>query len=413
MPSQRPTRSRAQVYRRRRLVVGTGLALVVALLVYLPLTLLAPVAKASAQTIPSTAGPQAAAAPDFPGYGVGAIGAIGWDGVLAESGDGQPHAMASITKIVTAMVVLEKHPLGADEDGPSVTMSATDAGYYSYYQRQNGAVKPVKAGDVYTERELLQLALIESAANYAQTIAVWAYGSEDAYLAAAKDWLASKGLNSTTVADTIGLDPNSRSTASDLVQLGKLALAQPALAQIVDTKKADIHGVGEVENTNYLLGHDGVDGIKTGTLDGYGANLLFSASWKIGGHAVRVVGVVLGAPDHRTLKGDLVNLLQSTHDGFHSVDVSAEGTAFASYRTVWGQKTQAVAAAKKSLLVWSDTPVAVAVTADPTGVAVKGADVGKATFTAGPNTVTVPLELSKGVTDPGAWWRLTNPGSLG
>ncbi|NYG99951.1 D-alanyl-D-alanine carboxypeptidase [Schumannella luteola] len=413
MPNPTAPRSRAQVYRRRRITVGVILALVVALLVYLPLTLLAPLSKASAQTISSPAAPQATAAPVFPGYGVGAIGAIGWDGVLAQSGDGQPHAMASITKIITALVVLEKHPLAADEDGPSVTMTAKDVGYYSRYQAMNGSVKPVRAGAIYTERQLLELTLIESAANYAQTTAVWAYGSEEAYLAAAKDWLVAHKLTSTTVADTIGLDPGSASTATDLVELGKIALTQPALAQIVDTKKMDIPGVGEVENTNYLLGHDGVDGIKTGTLDGYGANLLFSATWKIGGHPVRIVGVVVGAPDHRTLKGDLVNLLTTTRAGFHSVDVAAEGTAFATYQTVWGQKSQAVAAKKESLLVWSDTPIAVKVTAAETGVALKGAKLGTAVFSAGPNTVEVPLALSKKITDPGPWWRLSNPGSLG
>jgi D-alanyl-D-alanine carboxypeptidase (penicillin-binding protein 5/6) len=234
----------------------------------------------------------------------------------------------------------------------------------------------------------------------------------DAYLEAARAWVAAHSLPSVIITDATGLDPGNVATASDLVELGRLALTDPVVRTIVGTTSVALHDVGVLENTNKLLGLSGVVGIKTGTLDDFGANLLFAADYLIGSSSVTVVGVVLGGVDHPTIDAAITGLLATVQAGFHELDVSDVGEDFGSYATAWGQSAEAEAGAEAVLLTWSDTPVTVEVETEPVRIAEAGETVGSATFTAGVRTVTVPLVLSVAITDPGPGWRLTHPGEL-
>jgi serine-type D-Ala-D-Ala carboxypeptidase (penicillin-binding protein 5/6) len=404
--------SRRQIYRRRRIVVFGGLILALGALFYLPMTLLAPLSEADAVVPAHSVLPGEPVAPAWPGYGASAIGAVGFPGVLGVSGSDQALPMASITKLITAMTVLEAMPLGIDEAGPSLTMTAEDVALFAAYKKVDGKVVDVRIGEVYTQRELLDLTLIESANNYSSSLARWAFGSEEAFVAKAREWVAAHSLASVTVVDSTGLGEGNRATASDVVELGRIALADPLIATIVGTASLTIHDVGLIENTNELLGLNGVTGIKTGTLDPFGANLLFSAVYPIGSSSVTVIGVVLGGTDHDTLNAAITQLLATVQAGFHEVDVSDVGDPFASYTTAWGQTADAAADAEGILLTWADTPIIAEVSADPVRIEEAGADVGEVVFTSGPNSVTVPLVLSTAITDPGPGWRLTHPGEL-
>jgi serine-type D-Ala-D-Ala carboxypeptidase (penicillin-binding protein 5/6) len=408
------SRARARMYRRRRVTVFGGGGVILVALVYLAMTLFAPVPAASAVLAKSVSLTQTAGAPVFPGYGASAIGAVGWDGTLGTGGSSAPQPMASITKIVTALVVLEKKPLTGSEQGPTLTLSALDVSYVQRYKSQLGKVIPMIAGQRFSEREMLEVALIESANNYATSLAVWAFGSEQAYVTAAKAWTAAHGLTGTNIDDTCGMSDKSASTATDLVKLGEMALQNPVIAEIVNTKKMTIDGLGEIDNTNKLLGKAGIDGIKTGTLYTYGSNLLFSSDWRIGGRTVTLVGAVLGGADGKSVNADVRTLVSSTKKGFHAVTLAEKGASFASWSTSWGQKANAVATEAKTVVVWGDTPITAAVVTDKVGVAALGTRVGSVTYTIGSGTkVTVPLGLSKAIADPGPWWRLTNPGGFG
>ncbi len=404
--------SRRQIYRRRRIVVFGGLILALGVLFYLPMTLLAPLSEADPVVPAVEVLPGEAAAPAWPGYGASAIGAVGFPGVLAVSGSDQALPMASITKLITVMTVLQAMPLAVDETGPSVTMTAADVALFDAYKKVDGKVIPVKVGEVYTQRELLDLTLIESANNYSSTLVTWVFGSEEAFVAKAREWVAAHALPTVTIVDSTGLGEGNRATATDLIELGRIALADPEVSQIVGTGSLTIHDVGLIENTNELLGTNGVTGIKTGTLDPFGANLLFSAVYPIGSSSVTVIGVVLGGTDHATLDVAIAGLLASVEVGFHEVDVSDVGEPFASYTTAWGQTAEAAAGAEGLLLTWADTPITVEVSADPVRIEEAGESVGEVVFSSGPHSVTVPLVLSSALTDPGPGWRLTHPGEL-
>jgi D-alanyl-D-alanine carboxypeptidase (penicillin-binding protein 5/6) len=320
--------------------------------------------------------------------------------------------MASITKVITALVVLEFHPLAVGESGPVATMTSADAALYGSYLAQNGTVANVRAGMTFTERQLLELTLVKSANNYAMSLVLWAFGSQDAYLAAVDPWLVAHGLTGIVVLEPTGINPANVAPADQLVELGRIALDNPVIADIVNHKTADIPQVGVVPNTNELLGISGVDGIKTGTLDDFGANLLFSADYLIGETTITVIGVVLGGPNHEVIDSDILTLLGTVVGNFTEVEVAADAEPFATYQAAWGDTTQAVAADRTTLLTWAGTAITTDVKTDEVRTGAAGDDVGVVTFTSGPTSVSVELLLAADLDDPGPWWRLTNPGAL-
>jgi len=401
--------SRRQVYRRRRILVFGGVFALLAGIAYLPLTLFAPVEDIGAEVTTPTIAAAAPAQLTMPTAAASAIAAVGGDGVLAQAGSTDALPMASITKIVTALTVLDAHPLAADEAGPTVTMTAADVALYRRLDSLGASVAPVKAGVVYTERELLEIMLIDSAGNYAGTIGNWAFGSEAGMVSAARTWLDAHGLTGVQYIEPGGRDHGNTATAADLLRLGELVLADPALAQIVAIPSIEIHDVGVVENSNKLLGDNGVDGIKTGTLNDFGANLLFSVDLTVGSESIPLVGVVLGAATHAELNAAVRALIVQVQAGYHEVPLIAQGDRIGDYTTPWDTTASAVASESASIVVWGDTPITAVADVDPIRLAEKGSAAGSITFTAGNRTVEVPLVLSTAVEDPGPWWRLGHP----
>src|SRR5690606_20750854 len=125
------------------------------------------------------------------------------------------------------------------------------------------------------------------------------------------------------------------------------------VSSIVRMPSAILPYVGAIENTNELLGIDGIDGIKTGTLDEAGACLLFSASITVGEHPVDVIGVILGGPDHPALNVAVRSLLASAIAGFREVTLVTAGETYYRYTTAWGQSALAVATDDAHTLVWA------------------------------------------------------------
>lgn len=398
--------TRLQIFRRRRLALFGVIVAVLMVCIYLPFTLLAPLGIAHEEPTSAVVKTAAAATPVWPGFGASAFGAVGYDGLLETSGSTSPLPIASISKIVTALVVLEAKPLAVGEEGPTVTFSQANHDLYAFYLAQQGTVKPMPVGASMTQHQVLQVALIASANNYATTLATWAFGSVDAYAAATRTWLASHGLSHTTLVEPTGINPANASTASDLVALGKLALANPIVAAIVDTPTITLPIVGTIVDTNKLLGKEGVIGIKTGTLTD--STLLFASRFTLSGKSVTIVGAVLGA-GRTTLYPAVSAILASVKAGFHSVVLAKKGEAFGTYTNRWTRPTRAVATEDANIVVWGDTPVTTSVALSDLRTGTRGAPTGMVKFVAGKTVVVVRLALDRTVSDPGALWRLTNP----
>lgn len=144
---------------------------------------------------------------------------------IAVSGGDEARPIASITKLVTAMVVLDAHPIGAGEDGPTMSFGNADVAIYEDYYVRGAALAPVSRGATMSLRDVLRTVLIPSASNYATSMARWAFGSDAAFVRAADSWLEEHGLAHTRIVDATGLDPRNTSTPGDLLELARLAIA--------------------------------------------------------------------------------------------------------------------------------------------------------------------------------------------
>lgn len=344
----------------------------------------------------------------WPGQGQAAIGST-TNGVLAtQNSVDTPVPMASITKLVTALTVLEVKPLAAGESGPTITLTAADAARYNEYVAQNGSVAPAAAGQQLTQHQMLDAMLVASANNYADTLALWAYGTPETYLAAANTWLTKQRLTNTTVADMTGFSPNSKSTASDLIKLGEIALKQSVISEIVSQKSVTIPGVGTLQNTNILLGSDGIHGIKTGTTDEAGSCLLFSAAHKVGTEDTTIIGVVLGAPNHATLFAQVRSLLASAKPNFQAVTFVKAGQPVGAYTAPWGATANAVAEDTTIEILWADAKVSQKASLQSIQPGDSGT-VGALTTSAKDKTYTTDISLDEPLDGPTWYWRLAHP----
>jgi len=227
------------------------------------------------------------------------VGPLGGENTTVE------RPLASVAKLVTALVVLKQHPLSIGESGPSITVTPAEVAAYKADAAEHQSVVAVAAGERLSELQALEAMLIPSANNVARILARWSAGSVPAFVADMNAEAAALGLHHTHLVGPSGLNPGSIGTAPDMVRLGEAVLANPLLAQIVQMPQVTLPVAGTVYNYDYALGHDGIIGIKTGSTTGAGGNFVFAARRLIAGRSVTVVGAVLGATGAQPLTSAL------------------------------------------------------------------------------------------------------------
>lgn len=206
----------------------------------------------------------------WPSTGQAAV-AIPSLGYTAQSGPEHAVPVASMTKVMTAYVVLEDHPLATGKNGPSITVTASDAADYTTDLDTTQASVALAAGEVFTERQALEGLLVHSANDLAFTLAQWDAGSVPAFVAKMNETAARLGMTDTHFADASGYTPQSVSTPADLLKVAAAAMALPAFAEAVSMPVVTLpQPSGEVSTYTPLLtgGTDGVPGV-VGVKSGY------------------------------------------------------------------------------------------------------------------------------------------------
>lgn len=412
---------RARKRRRNRRLAGIISATVVIAIIgtYVSLTLTAPVGAAADSVDRPQITVPAATTIALPQTGEAAVSVSGADdylgssadGIFASSGGNGALPMASISKLITALVVLNAKPLGASGSGPTLTFDKADHDLYDKYFLLNATIAAMPTGSTMTEHDAIETMLVVSACNYAEAVADWAFGSNAGFLSATRRWLAAHGLTGTTLVEPTGIDARNVSTPSDLIAIGKLAMADPAIAAIVAKTSLDVPALAGMPNTNDLLGTDGVDGIKTGTLGG--SDLLFSAQVTVGTPApLTVIGVVLGGQDRGTVDDSVRSMITSLTSGFHTEQLATKGEPVGTYTTPWGSKAKVVLAKDASVLTWSNTPITSTLKTSTLKTGANGEKVGSIVWVAGKTTVAVPIVLDGRIHGPSTWWRLSHPFEL-
>lgn len=351
----------------------------------------------------------------WPPLGQAAIGIAGTS-IIETHGPQTPVPIASAAKVVSALTILREKPLQLGETGPIITLTADDVARYNAYVAQNGSVVPVAAGAHITQYQALQAMLIPSSNNLADSLAIWAFGSLEAYVAAANVYVAEFALKNTHIStDASGLDPGTTSTAEDLVKLGKLAMRHPVVAQIVGQATVDSFPVASIiKNTNSLLGTNNIIGIKTGTSDQAGSVFMGAARTTVNNTPVTIVTALVGASNRPEALAHSKVLLDSAQINFKPVTVVKAGTTVGRYTLPWDKRIVIPAVTTKDLTVttWNGDPVATTTSLKPLPAHTEAGQV-VGSITTQPSAITdrqsVAIQLKTTVSPPSAWWRLTHP----
>ncbi|WP_146796452.1 D-alanyl-D-alanine carboxypeptidase family protein [Agrococcus baldri] len=338
----------------------------------------------------------------------------GMDGTQQRWGDEDAVPMASLTKLVTVLTVLEEHPIEGSDRGAEITLGRADINALGAAIADAAPTVQVFDGMRVSQRDLIEWSIVDSAGNAMWSLANWAFGSIDGYLAAANDWAERHGLADTVVDDPSGLSLESRSTAADMTELALLAVADPIVLQSMGMERVAVPG-GSAANTNPILGDGFIDGGKTGTLRVWGRNLLVTAERDIEGEPRRTVAVILGVVTQDAMNAAMLALVDSLWDDFGTVTLLPEGTPVAEYRAPWGGSVQAATAAELQTDAFGQhlpAPAFQPAEAAGAGIAV-GAPRGEiGTVSAlgidGEQTQ-VPVRTDGMLAGPDVGWRLTHP----
>ncbi|WP_231513775.1 D-alanyl-D-alanine carboxypeptidase family protein [Microbispora rosea] len=252
-------------------------------------------------------------------------------GDLGSKGEREPVPIASVTKVMTAYVILGEHPLKGAAAGPGIEVDRQAAEESSSREESSA---PVREGQRFTERQMLELMLIPSGNNIARLLARWDAGSQEAFVVKMNRAAARLGMTHTTYTGASGIEPTTVSTAVDQLRLARRVMKDPVFRSIVAKPEVTIPGVpGVIVNTNTLLGRSGVIGLKTGSTTPAGGALMWAAEAAAAGRTWLILGVVLhqdaGSPPATGLRTALDRsrtLIDAVRESLDSL-VAAQGTS--------------------------------------------------------------------------------------
>lgn len=221
--------------------------------------------------------------------------------------------MASTTKIMTAIVVIENTDLNN-----IVEISSKAAG-------TGGSRLKIKKGDKITVKDLLYGLMLRSGNDAAVALAEYIGGNIEGFAILMNKKAKEIGLKNTNFVTPHGLDEELHyTTPYELAILADYALKNETFANIVNTKSCNISINGNsrtISNTNELLGYlNGVYGVKTGFTNGAGRCLVTS----IRRGDLDIICIVLGADTKKIRTTDSVKLIEYTFSNFIYVDIKSK-----------------------------------------------------------------------------------------
>lgn len=222
--------------------------------------------------------------------------------------------MASTTKVLTAVIILDDCDLNEYVTVPKEAEGVEGSSVY------------LRAGDVYTVRDLLYGLMLRSGNDCAVTLAVHHSGSVEAFAHAMNEKAVSLGAENSRFVNPHGLpDKRHHTTAYDLAVISAYAMEKESFREIVSCKYYQPH---RWQNKNKMLWeYDGAIGVKTGFTLAAGRCLVTSA--ERGG--MKLVCVVLNSPQmyERTAE-----LLDRAFDAYGMVKLCDKDEPFGNLRAM-------------------------------------------------------------------------------
>ena len=326
-------------------------------------------------------------------------------------GDGEayttPIATASLAKMITVQVVLDKYPLKAGESGPTITMTNDDENRYWWAVNNGGSNARVVAGEQITERQLLEGILLVSANNMADSLAIWAFGSIDGYHQAARQWLNKNNLANTIVGgDASGFSSETKSTPTDLCKIMLLATKQPALVEILSANTATLPTGEVLQSTNRLLGQNGIFAGKTGYTDEAGRGLMVASHQQIGNVQLTTAAISLSNGSYDAAFDTTNQLVLALANDLQVYSIT-KGEPIGEISSLWGSQTDLSVNHTVVIPYWSDQPPTIKLSINK-----------QITDSLSPNTIIGTLQIgtnyinvhaTSGIEPARLAWRLTTP----
>lgn len=367
-----------------------------------------PQVTASSFSPSQSAVPGAAPSLPWPAAGSAAIGASSL-GLISTSGDVAATPVASLAKVMTALVILTDKPMAPGETGPTIVITDQDVATYIADKADQQSVVAVESGERLNEFEALEGLLVGSGNNIAETLARWDLGSVPTFVARMNEHATQLHMTHTTFAETAGVSVQTVSTPGDMVLLAAAAMQQPVFAQIVALPQSVLPVAGTVYNVNSALGESGIVGIKTGFGLNLGANFLFAAAATVDGQQVTLLGCVLGQPTLDSAFKAAEDLIAVMKSNLRVVAVTVRSRAVGEYRTGWGSRTDIVATDTVNLVEWPgmklgqelDAPAVLVDHHVPDGISA-----GHMSISLGDQRYSVPLVTTSALDPPELVWRL-------
>ncbi len=368
---------------------------------------------AAAELAPARLAPFAGRVPPlgWPRQGEAAV-AVQGVGMLGASPRQQPVPIASVTKIMTALVVLRDHPLAPGQGGPVLVMTATDQEVFRQDLHQDDSTLPVRVGERLSERQLLEGLLIPSGDNAAWILARWDAGAVPNFVAKMNAEARALGLRATHYADVSGLDPASTSSAVDQTHLAEVAMRDPVFAAIVRQAHVVLPFAGRLPNYNPLAGAPYVSGVKTGWTPAAGGCLVLARWARVGARPLTVVATALGqrGPAELPAAARVSDRLARRAVALLTTRVVSLARRPVGILRAPGERPDPLVVVGAARLVgWPGLPVTVHLHLSsplPALPIPAGATVGRAVVTAGAQTVVLPIRTRRQLVAPGLLWRL-------
>ncbi|HEY2004668.1 MAG TPA: serine hydrolase [Candidatus Saccharimonadia bacterium] len=217
--------------------------------------------------------------------------------VLYSNNAGAKRPIASITKLITTMVILSGHQ-------PSEPVTVPKLPTYDPADELVG----LKPGETYSVGDLVTAALVQSGDDAADALAFWDSGTSTKFAAKMNSKMAEWGISDTHFSSPSGLqDQNNYSTAASVSKIALLALSSTFIRHAVTLQNTTITSTAgrtlSIQTIDQLLATGQFYGIKTGYTPAAGE--CFVGLTRINGH--EVVTVVLGADDRFAATQRLTN----------------------------------------------------------------------------------------------------------
>ena len=241
--------------------------------------------------------------------------------ILEEINPNLKHPLASVTKLMTACIVMEKLQSGANQLTDMVTISAASS-------KMGGSQVYLKQGESFPLEELMKAVMVASGNDAAHAVAEHIAGTQEAFVEEMNKKAKSLGMNDSDFHSVHGLPPGvgqiaDASSCHDLMLLSRELLKYPKLLEWTAIQTEPFReGAFIMNNHNKIIGKlPGTDGFKTGFYSSAGFNVV--ATTKKDG--LRLVVAVLGSPSARIRDGIAIEKFKKYFAKYNMVPLAQKG----------------------------------------------------------------------------------------